>query len=252
MMKKEEFRWLSIADAVEKGQKKSKVRRSECFLSLSYSNKKLKDNKEVKFIQWNIPAVETCPFRTEMCGGVDKNGKNCKCYAKKAENMYTSVRNRRKICLELSKDDEFVEIMSKQIEFELARTKKKIFFRIHESGDFYNYEYLEKWHKITEKFVGNDRIVFMAYTKSLPYFDKLYQKYGKNNVNIKVLSSIWADTKKEMVELTRKLGLEVYTADEDVEKFVEKNKNFEVCDCSDCGKCRKCYESNISLVVKIH
>ena len=55
-----------------------------------------------------------------------------------------------------------------------------------------------------------------------------------------------------MVELTRKLGLEVYTADEDVEKFVEKNKNFEVCDCSDCGKCRKCYESNISLVVKIH
>ena len=146
--------------------------------------------------------------------------------------------------------------MTKQIEYELNRRKyrnKTIFCRIHESGDFYNYEYLVKWYQISKNFVGRN-IVFEAYTKSLPLFDRLYAEYGKENVNIKVLSSIWADTKPEMIKMTKELELKVYTAieAEKIDEFLEKNKNFEKCDCEACGKCKKCYCENTNLIVAIH
>ena len=158
--------------------------------------------------------------------------------------------------LEVSKREDFVEIMTKQIEYELNRKKyrnKTIFFRIHESGDFYNYEYLVKWYKITKNFVGKN-IIFEAYTKSLPLFDRLYKEYGRENVNIKVLSSIWADTKPEMIKMTKELELKVYTAIEDtkIDKFLQDNKSFAKCDCEECGKCKKCYCENLNLIVAIH
>lgn len=245
-------KWNSLSHAVENGQRKSKVKKNDLLISFSYSNAKLRDTEDVKFIQWNILAVETCPFRTQLCGGYDEKGR-INCYAKKSE-RYPSCRKRREIHTEVSKMDNFVEMMIHQIEYELKCTKKVIFFRIHESGDFYNYEYLEKWYHITKHFEGNSRIVFEAYTKSLPYFDKLYQKYGKNSVNMKVLSSIWADTKPEMVELTEKLGLKVYTATEakNIDKFLQENPSYEKCTCEECGKCKKCYVENINLIVAIH
>lgn len=246
------FKFNSIADAINKGEKKSKIKKSDLLISFSYSNAKLKDTRDVKFIQWNILAIVTCPFKTNLCGGKDENGK-VNCYAYKCE-RYPSVKNRRSIHTEATKRDDFVEIMIEQIEYELKSTKKTIFFRIHESGDFYNYEYLEKWYFIAKHFEGNNRIIFEAYTKSLPYFKELYSKYGKDNVNIKVLSSIWADTKKEMIELTKELNLKVYTAidGKKMSEFLNNNKDFEECKCSACGECKKCYTSNINLIVAIH
>ena len=231
----------------EMKESKAKCRKTELMVSFSYSNAKLRDTKDVGFIQWNIPAVETCPYRTKMC--------ETSCYAKKCE-RYTSCRNRRQMHLEVSKREDFVEIMTKQINFELNRKKyqnKTIFFRIHESGDFYNYEYLVKWYQITKNFVGKN-IIFEAYTKSLPLFDKLYREYGRENVNIKVLSSVWADTKPEMINMTKELELKVYTAIEDtkIDKFLQDNKSFAKCDCEECGKCQKCYRENINLIVAIH
>ena len=231
----------------EMKENKAKCRKTELMVSFSYSNAKLKDTKDVGFIQWNIPAVETCPYRTKMC--------EADCYAKKCE-RYDSCRNRRQMHLEVSKREDFVEIMTKQIEYELNRRKyrnRTIFFRIHESGDFYNYEYLVKWYQIAANFVGRP-IVFEAYTKSLPLFDRLYREYGKENVNIKVLSSIWDDTKPEMIKMTKKLDLKVYTAieGEKMDEFLRKYSTFEKCDCENCGKCKKCYCDNIDLVVEVH
>ena len=231
----------------EMKENKAKCRKTELMVSFSYSNAKLKDTKDVGFIQWNIPAVETCPWRTKHC--------EADCYALKCE-RYTSCRNRRQMHYEVSKREDFVEIMTKQIEYELNRKKyqnKTIFFRIHESGDFYNYEYLVKWYQITKNFVGRN-IIFEAYTKSLPLFDKLYREYGRENVNIKVLSSIWADTKPEMIKMTKKLDLKVYTAieGEKMDEFLRKYSTFEKCDCENCGKCKKCYCDNIDLVVEVH
>ena len=76
---------------------------------------------------------------------------------------------------------------------------------------------------------------------------------GVNTANIKVLSSIWADTKPEMINMTKKLELKVYTAieEEKLDKFLHEHKDFDKCECEDCGKCKKCYKENINLIVSI-
>ena len=125
--------------------------------------------------------------------------------------------------------------------------------RMERVGFKINYEYLVKWYQIAKNFVGR-KIVFEAYTKSLPLFDKLYREYGKENVNIKVLSSIWDDTKPEMIKMTKELDLKVYTAieGEKMDEFLKKYTTFDKCDCENCGKCKKCYCDNIDLVVEVH
>ena len=244
----ENYKYNSIADAINKGIKKTKIKKTELAISFSYSNKKLKDNKEIKFIQWNINAIKTCPFSTELCRSL--------CYARKAEVQYPNVRNRRGIHTNLCNQIDFVSIMIEQISYELKHTKKRIYFRIHESGDFMSFSYLEKWYQITNEFKGQN-IVFMAYTKSLPFVKELFEKYGKENVNIKFMSSIWADTKKKMIDLTNYLDLKIYTSlsEEDLKKAV----NYELCSCSagskenkTCATCKKCYEGTSNISIQWH
>lgn len=155
-------------------------------LYLSNGNKKLKNTDKVRFIIWNLPAVITCPFRTPHCEG--------KCYARKAEKFYKDALPRRMKNFELSLKEDFVISMIEKIE---RRLKSKTYrdtltvFRIHESGDFYNKVYAMKWLEIARYFDGKYNIVFMAYTKSLPFFEG--EKLPSNFV---LRSSIWDDTKK--------------------------------------------------------
>ena len=100
-------------------------------------NLKLKNNENTRFMIWNIPAVITCPFRTAMCEKF--------CYARKAERMYPSCSDARQRNFEVTKQADFVERMIFTIEAELNTKKftgKKVVFRIHESGDFYNWGYI--------------------------------------------------------------------------------------------------------------
>ncbi|MBK1611761.1 GP88 family protein [Bacillus cereus] len=241
------------AKAFEKANK-CKVSMKDISMALSEGNKKLKDSKVVAFYQWNITSVVSCPFRTEMC---EKS-----CYALKAEKMYPTVNTRRAMNLEFSKTSEFVSAMIEQIEFELARKKNKgktVFFRIHEAGDFYSYEYLLKWHEIAKHFKGNRGIVFMAYTKSLPFVKTLYKNVGKANVNITFKSSIWEDTKPKFVDMTKELGMSIFTA----EKIgTLEEKGMFACPASetfkntpkekDCGECKVCYLANVDVAIEIH
>ena len=103
-------KFKSIAD---KKAQKGKSKASELMVNFSYSNKKLRDTSEVAFIQWNITAIDNCPWATDMC--------KKSCYAKKAEKMYPSVAKRRKMHDEVARREDFVEIMTQQIEFELSR-----------------------------------------------------------------------------------------------------------------------------------
>jgi len=233
---------------------KTKIKMSQVKMGLSEGNKKLQDNKVVAFYQWNITSVISCPFRTEMCEKA--------CYALKAERMYPTVNARRISNLEFSKSDRFVNTMIDQIEFELARKKNKgktIFYRIHEAGDFYSYEYLAKWHEIAKHFKGNRNIVFMAYTKSLPFVKTLYKNVGKENVNITFKSSIWDDTKEKFIKMTDELGMSVFTA---VDKGTMEEKNYFACPSSeafkgtekekDCGQCKVCYLAETNVAIEIH
>ena len=117
-------------------------------LNVSKGNKKLQPNSETAFIIWNLPAVRTCPFRTAHCEKY--------CYAKKAEVAYPTVLPARQRNFEESLKESFVDDMTETILKIAAGTKKKnIVVRIHESGDFYNQTYANKWLAVMDRCKGD-------------------------------------------------------------------------------------------------
>ena len=209
---------------------------------LSDGNEKLKPNEKVKFLIWNLPAIKTCPFRTALCEKF--------CYARKAEMQYKNVcPQRRHMNLNASLYDDFVANMVRIISYHITnrptfRKAKKVVVRIHESGDFYSREYAKKWLAIAKHFQDNDKIVFMAYTKSVEFFKG--EDIPKNMV---VRFSLWDDTDMKQAMISAMMGLPIYTA---VEKFTDEPK-IERCSCVDCGTCGKCWNKNIkTLKCEIH
>ena len=194
--------------------------------NVSRKNLKLKPSEEIMFLIWNLPAVLTCPFRTKEC---EKN-----CYAKKAETgVYPGVLESRKRNWKESIQEDFTERMIYTIlkALDLDHGKRKIIVIIHESGDFYNREYMYKWLSVAEYF-KSENVTFICYTKSFPYFDGV--SLPKNFI---LRASIWSDTKPEYMETITKNNWLIYTA---VEHFT-KHDNFTQCRCSDCATCKKCW-----------
>lgn len=208
-------------------------------------NKKLVNTDSIRFMIWNLPAQITCPFATEHC--------KASCYAKKAERVYPSVLPCREKNLEASKQDSFVNDMIQTIVYYLnskSFTGKKCYFRIHESGDFYNKEYAKKWLAVCRWFARHndkygDKIQFLAYTKSVEYF-----KGEAIPENMIVRYSIWDDTDPRQLTIAEKMGLPIYTA---VEKFAEDMEEEKKCNCADCATCGKCYKSGCKWIAcEIH
>ena len=212
-----------------------KARKSHAmFIKLSYGNKKLKANKRVTFLVWNIPAVITCPHRTPNCEHF--------CYALKAEKQYPSCKAARYSHLyDIAQQADFVDRMIFTIQAELDRPKnsgKKVVFRIHESGDFYNMTYVNKWLKIMDYFKDNKNIVFVAYTKSVVFFDGMQLPD-----NLFLLASVWDDTKQSNLDIIARNNFRIYTAysGDDMKKALENN--FAFCPCKDCGSCGLCWNN---------
>ena len=213
-------------------------------------NRKLQNSDKIRFMIWNLPAVKTCPFRTGLC---EKS-----CYARKAERIYPQVLPAREKNYNDTLQADFVENMIFTIEKELASKKyagKLAIFRIHESGDFYNQEYVEKWIAIAKHFENNRRIKFLAYTKSIIYF--INAGYGLSDFpqNLVIRSSLWKDTAPDKVELTKAYNIPIYTALTAPEMVEEKQSGhfFRVCKCENCNSCRMCWNSKIQdIIVKIH
>lgn len=202
---------------------------------LSNGNKKLKGNDKTAFLIWNLPAVKTCPYRTELC---EKN-----CYAVKAERQYPGCLPCRENNLEWSKRDDFVSEMVQLINKKCShpsRANKQVLFRIHESGDFYSKEYAVKWVHIA---MLCPQVTFLAYTKSLPYFEEIYLPS-----NFIIRASVWSDTSPELLTLSAKYP--IYTALP--RGTYDTVANFK-CECVDCGTCKACYSNKIkSIICDIH
>lgn len=111
-------------------------------ITISRGNIKLRCNS------WSLPAGRTC-----------KKGLECRkiCYAKKAEWLYKAVLPSRNRNLKASKKITFVEEVTN-----ILRNRKVQITRVHESGDFYSKEYLEKWYQIARNL---PKMQFYAYTK---------------------------------------------------------------------------------------
>lgn len=223
----------AIKKAVESNAWKS-LQEDGLFVRLSEGNKKLIPTEKVRFLIWNLPAIKTCPYRTAQCEHY--------CYAIKPERHRPNVRESRQRNLRLAETAGFVLRMIFTIESYLSRPvykkAKRIVIRIHESGDFYSREYVKKWLEIARYFKGNEKVVFMAYTKSIDFFDGLSVPD-----NFRIRYSVWEDTKPSQIAKAKRRGYPIYTA---VDEFTnEPNRNR--CRCDDCATCGKCW-SNIEYL----
>ena len=217
--------------------------KNDLFIELSHGNKKLISNNEISFLIWNLPSVITCPYRTIHCEHF--------CYAEKSERVYPSVLPSRQKNFELSRRADFVERMIYTISVELQRPSnknKKIVFRIHESGDFYNLSYVNKWLDIIRHFEKNKKIVFVAYTKSVTYFDGVALPH-----NFKLLASVWDDTTSANLEIIARNNFKIYTAYKGDELKKAIANGYVKCRCEDCATCGKCWNnSKKNITCEIH
>ena len=130
-------------------------------------------NIRMDFPTFSLPAVTSCPNHTVDCGNY--------CYAKKAEKLYPGVLPSRIRNLNESKRNTFVKIVS-----DILSKRQSKYIRIHESGDFYSQEYLDKWFEICRKFPDKK---FLAYTQCYNL------DYSKKPSNLVLYWSIWPDSR---------------------------------------------------------
>ena len=206
---------------------------------ISEGNPKLKRNDSSYFLIWSLPSVVTCPYATELC--------KASCYAKKAERQYKQVLPCRERNLQESRKESFVDDMVKSITYYINLPKnkgKQCFFRIHESGDFYNLPYLLKWIEIAEKLPN---VTFTAYTKSVSFIRAVYPHIPKNLI---IRYSVWDDTREKDLELAQDLGLPIFTA-KDRDKLYTLPE-YSICS-NDCSRCKKCYSNKYKrIAIAIH
>ena len=204
--------------------------------NLSDRNKKLVPNATTAYAIWNLPAQETCPFATPDCIKF--------CYAKKAEKAYPTCLPSRERNYGASLRDDFVFRMTLTL---LKRRKgcrkARLIVRIHESGDFYNADYVGKWLRVMENCKGED-IVFIAYTKSFPFFDGVELP---ENFSLRAsLDGSSSSIARDMVEANDWNRYEV------VPKFAKDYKGAK-CRCEDCASCNMCISLKIkSIQCEIH
>ena len=135
-------------------------------MNLLTQNTKIKETSnalKVKVFNFSIPAYRsetgkvTCPF-------ADKCIKFC--YAQKGNyKRFPSVKNGMEKKFALTKQDNFVELMNKEIQ-----KKKPNFIRVHDSGDYYSPKYLNKWLTIAK---DNPKVKFYSYTNSIKFIKDL-------------------------------------------------------------------------------
>jgi hypothetical protein len=142
----------------------SKLNKYQGTSILSQNAKMKKTSKEnnVNLYNFGIPAYKTasgkmtCPF-----------AKDCVkfCYAQKGAYSWSNVKPAFEKRYELTKDENFVSIMSDAI-----KGTKATHIRIHDSGDFYSMDYIFNWFTIA---VNNPNVTFYFYTKSISLFKGL-------------------------------------------------------------------------------
>jgi len=139
---------------------------------LSDGNSKLKADGIVSF---NLIPIVHCP----MAGA-------CKsfCYATVGQQAFKSgVLRRARAFLATTKAD-FVPRMIQEVQRATARGAKAV--RVHDSGDFYSYEYMLQWFEVAR---ANPSVKFYAYTKMVSLV-RLAYKAGLVPDNFRLIQSL--------------------------------------------------------------
>jgi len=122
-------------------------------------NSKMKKMSGPKTYNWGIPAYQassgfkTCPNAAACATG---------CYATQGAYIFSNVAKVFEKRLKLAMSPKFTLIINEEI-----KRRKIERIRIHDSGDFFNEEYLNKWIAIIK---ANPKVQFYAYTKMVSLF----------------------------------------------------------------------------------
>lgn len=180
-------------------------------MNLLTQNTKIKetgDKLNKRVFNFSIPAYKsasgkiTCPF-------ADKCIKFC--YAQKGNyKRFPSVRNGMEKKYQLTKEPNFVELMNKEIQ-----KKKPDFIRVHDSGDYYSKEYLNKWLTIAKE---NPKVKFYSYTNSIKFIKELQEIPGN-------FDFIFSDSGKQvnLIDKTKDRHTKIFDSIESLNKLGYKN-----------------------------
>jgi hypothetical protein len=142
-------------------------------------------NSKTECFSFDLPAVDTCPGRTEEC--------ERDCYAANLMRIYSAVDAKYRRNQEITYHPGFVDYMVETIPADCE-------FRIHVSGDFFHVDYVRKWIEIATR---RPDVMFYAYTRSwrADMFHVIKQLHSLPNVNINLSvddetgpPSIWCDS----------------------------------------------------------
>lgn len=101
---------------------------------LQLGNKKLGEGIH----SWSLPAIETCPGRSDIC--------QASCYATKGKFLYPVVKDKLKWNLEQAHREDFTLRMIAEIQ-----SRGPLVVRVHVSGDFFSKDYAIKWLLVMEE-----------------------------------------------------------------------------------------------------
>lgn len=141
-------------------------------MELLAKNKKIKEsgNDTHTLYNFGIPAYKsvtglvTCPMAGKCADG---------CYATMGAYAWGNVSQAYEARLQATLQPDFSSNMIKAILPKLktaTRQNKQLVIRIHDSGDFYNIAYINKWLEVMKALPD---VKFYAYTKMVPIFKRL-------------------------------------------------------------------------------
>lgn len=137
-------------------------------------NSKIKASQNSRFkriYNFTIPALKTddgfmtCPNASACAVG---------CYARERAYSWPKVKAKHHLNFVATQSSGFVDAVSLEV-----KLLKADLIRIHDAGDFYSHEYLEKWIEIAKQ---NPNVEFYAYTKMVDMLKrrKLASDFPKN------------------------------------------------------------------------
>ena len=163
-------------------------------------NSKIKKSKKRTF-NFGIPAyqsttgIKTCPNAAACING---------CYAKAGAYLFSNVAQAFERRLTIAQSDDFVALMIKEIDINRAER-----IRIHDSGDFFNEEYLYKWLTIMTL---RPNVEFYAYTKMVSMFKAVQASLPKN---FTVIFS-FGGTEDKLIDVNKDRHSLVFSSDEEL------------------------------------
>ena len=187
-------------------------------------NRKMEKMSGRPTFNWAIPSdqtidgIKTCPNAATCAKG---------CYA--VTGLYRLPRNKRiseeRFRLSLSKT--FVRVISDEI-----KRRNVLRLRIHDSGDFYNEDYLEKWIAIAN---ANPNTEFYTYTKMIGLL-KRYDNAGKIPSNFKVVYS-FGGKEDRLIDVKKDLHSYVFESQQKLQEagYLDAHNDDAVVLMSACG-----------------